>query len=133
MTDNQAVGIGTVVRDSFGPEGIVWSKKEPPAEEWTHAVVDEHAIAKIGPSVRWWGVMPFGGGYLRCPEPMLTRLRTATSEDFLLTADHAGVPGRLRLAKVFPDYVDLLLERRRNSETSSGWLRERGDEKRTGE
>ncbi len=109
----ELIAVGVVVRETLGREGIVLSREETPKQSWIDEQVDAEEIKKLGPNVQWWGVMPFRGGYLLCPEPMLTRLRSATYDDFLLAVDHTGVDGRLKLAKAFPQFVDQLLERRR--------------------
>jgi hypothetical protein len=96
--------------------GIVLSRESAPAQDWIEEQVDAQEIKKLGPDVRWWSVMPFRGGYLLCPEPMLTWLRPASYEDFLSVVEHTGVDGRLKLVKVFPHYVDLALEKRRQDE-----------------
>lgn len=108
----ERIAIGSVVRDSLRREGIVLSKEKPPARDWIEEQVDAEDIMKLGRDVEWWGVMPFTGGYLLCPEPMLTWLRSATYEDFLVAADHAGIEGRASLAKTFPHYVDEVLASR---------------------
>jgi hypothetical protein len=107
------VALGAVVRESLGREGIVLSREDTPPQTWLDEQVDADEVKKLGPDVRWWGVMPFRGGYLLCPEPMLTWLRPASFEDFLRAVEHTGVDGRLKLAKVFPQYVDHVLEQKK--------------------
>jgi len=117
MNEQHLIDIGAVVRDNLGREGIVLSREKAPPQEWIDEQIDADEVRKLGTMVNWWGVMPFDGGYLLCPEPMLTWLRVATYEDFVMVADHAGVEGRLSLVKVFPHYVNLLLEKRQNGKT----------------
>jgi hypothetical protein len=105
------IPIGTVVRDPFGRVGIVCKREPVPPDDWIDERVKADEIKKLG-EVSWFGVMPFGGGYVLFPEPMLERLRKATYEDFLSAVDGAGVPGRASLAKIFPDFVDRLLRER---------------------
>lgn len=105
--------MGAVVRDSMLREGIVLSKEAAPPPDWLEEQVNAEDIKALGPNIQWWGVMPFDGGYLLLPAPMLTRLRDASFEDFLRAVDHAGLEGRLGLAKVFPHYVDHVLKLRR--------------------
>ena len=109
---SDAVAIGAVVRDTLGREGIVLSKDDPPSQEWIDELIDADDVKKLG-RVQWWGVMPFEGGYLLCPEPMLTWLRAATYEDFLQAVEHAAIPGRFKLAKALPHFVDRVVESRR--------------------
>jgi len=111
----EPIAVGVVVRETLGREGIVLSREEAPTQTWIGEQVDAEEIKKLGPDVQWWGVMPFRGGYLLCPEPMLTWLRSASYDDFLLAVDHTGVDGRLKLAKAFPHFVDLLIEKGRGS------------------
>jgi len=80
--------------------------------------VNVQAIQALGADVPWWGVMPFDGGYLLQPEPLLTFLRDASFDDFLRAVDHAGLEGRLNLAKVFPHYVNRVLELRREAQSN---------------
>jgi hypothetical protein len=103
----QELSIGSVARDRFGREGIVCSGEEPPPKDWIDEQVGAEKIkAHEAASLRGWGVMPFSGGYLLCPEPELECLRMATYEDSLVAVETAGVPGRERLAKTFPHYAD---------------------------
>lgn len=111
MTKSE-MSIGSVVRDRFGREGIVCSKEANPPRDWLNEQVGADKIKAYGPDVRWWGVMPFAGGYLLCPEPELEWLRSATYDDFISAADTAGIPGRERLAKTFPHFVDRVLAER---------------------
>jgi len=111
--NREVISVGVVVRDSFGREGIVCSRGEAPAADWINEQVGSDKIRKLGRAVQWWGVMPFGGGYLLCPEPELEWLRPASYEDFLAAADTAGVDGGECLTKIFPHYVDRLLKERR--------------------
>jgi hypothetical protein len=106
------VSIGAVVRDRFGREGIVCSKEATPSEDWINEQVWFEKTTALGRDVQWWGVMPFGGGYLLCPEPELVWLRPASYEDFRALADTASIHGRERLAKTFPHFVDRLLKER---------------------
>jgi hypothetical protein len=106
------IHLGAVVRDSMGREGIVLSKEPEPPPDWLEDQANAEDIKALGPRIQWWGVMPFDGGYLLLPGPMLTRLRDASFDDFLRAVDHAGTEGRLSLAKVFPHYVDRVLELR---------------------
>ena len=55
-------------------------------------------------------------GIVLSRESALTWLRPASYEDFLSVVEHTGVDGRLKLVKVFPHYVDLALEKRRQDE-----------------
>ena len=106
------ISLGAVVRDRFGREGIVCSKEAPPSEDWLKEQVGVSDIRHLATETEWWGVMPFGGGYLLCPEPELEWLRSATFEDFLALVDTATVHGRERLAKLFPHFVERLLGER---------------------
>jgi hypothetical protein len=108
------IHLGAVVRDTMGREGIVLSREADPPRDWLEEQVNVEQIKSLGPNIEWWGVMPFDGGYLLLPGPLLTWLRNATFEDFLRTVDHAGLEGRLSLAKVFPHYVDHVLKLRAN-------------------
>lgn len=108
------IHLGGVVRDTMGREGIVLSREGGPPRDWLEEQVNVEQIKSLGPSIEWWGVMPFDGGYLLLPGPLLTWLRDATFEDFLRAVDHAGLEGRLGLAKVFPHYVDHVLRLRAN-------------------
>lgn len=108
------IDIGAVVRDRMGHEGIVLSKESDPPQDWLNEQLDP-AVKNLPATVQWWGVMPFDGGYLLCAEPLLTWLREITYDDFLQAADHAGLEGRLKLAKVFPHYVDLALKKRQTA------------------
>jgi hypothetical protein len=113
----EELSVGSVVRDRFGREGLICSRESTPPKDWIDEQVGAESIKMKGPaSVRWWGVMPFGGGYLLCPEPELEWLRVATYEDFLAAVDTAGIHGRERLAKTFPQYVDRLLAERRSGD-----------------
>jgi len=113
------ISTGAVVRDPFGREGIVCDKEPAPPEDWINEQAKAEEIRNLGP-VNWWGVMPFGGGYLLFPEPMLEWLRPASYEDFLAAADGANVPARESLAKMFPEYLNRLLSERRSRGASSG-------------
>jgi hypothetical protein len=118
MTKHE-LSIGSVVRDRFGREGIVCSSEEAPPKDWIDEQVGAENIEAHEPaSLQWWGVMPFSGGYLLCAELELEWLRVATYEDFLTAVETAGIPGRERLAKTFPHYVDRALAER-DSGTSS--------------
>src|SRR6266567_5158461 len=96
------ISIGSVVRDRFGREGIVCSKEDTPHQEWLEEQIGGDNIEAQAADVRWWGVMPFSGGYLLSPESELEWLRLASYEDFLAAVDTAAVPARERLAKSFP-------------------------------
>jgi len=113
MTES-LIRLGVVVRDPMGREGIVLSKEGDPPRDWLEEQVNVEQIKGLGPNIEWWGVMPFDGGYLLLPGPLLTWLREATFEDFLRAVDHAGLEGRLGLAKVFPHYVDHVLKLKAN-------------------
>lgn len=113
MTES-LIRLGVVVRDPMGREGIVLSKEGDPPRDWLEEQVNVEQIKGLGPSIEWWGVMPFDGGYLLLPGPLLIWLREATFEDFLRAIDHAGLEGRLGLAKVFPHYVDHVLKLKTN-------------------
>jgi len=104
------IQLGVVARDTRGREGIVLSKEPDPPRDWLEDQANLEEIKRLGPNVEWWGLMPLDGGYLLIPGPMLTWLREATFEDFLLAVDHAGIEGRFNLAKVFPHYVDHVLK-----------------------
>lgn len=106
------VSIGTVVRDRFGREGIVCSIEAKPSADWIKDQVGHEEIERLPPDTRWFGVMPFEGGYLRCPENELTWLRPAAYEDFLAVADEANPAGRERLVRTFPNFVNRLLAER---------------------
>ncbi len=110
--NEKSIEIGTVVRDSFGREGIVCSKEETPNENWINEQVGHEALKNIGTHMQWWGIMPFGGGYLLCPSIELIWIRFATYEDFLTLADTAGIHGRKKLVKIFPHFVKRLLQER---------------------
>lgn len=107
-----SISIGALVRDRFGREGIVCSTETTPPADWIREQVSHEEIERLAPDTRWWGVMPFAGGYLLCPETELTFLRPASYEDFLAVADTAGAAGRERLARTFPGFVDRLLAER---------------------
>jgi hypothetical protein len=115
--NREAISVGVVVRDSFGREGIVCSEEVAPAENWINEQIGSGEIRRSGGAVQWWGIMPFGGGYLLCPQPELQRLRPASYDDFLAAADTGGADGRECLAKIFPHYVDRLLKERRTGGT----------------
>ena len=116
MNDDLMFSVGVVVKDTFGREGIVCSSEGAPPKDWIDDQVAAKELKKLGPDVRWWGVMPFGGGYLLCPEPELKYVRQASYDDFVSAADTAGSHGRERLLKIFPEYVDRLLkEKQRDS------------------
>ena len=106
-----SISLGAVVRDSLGREGIVCSKEARPSQAWLKEQVNLSSDYRTT-EVQWWGVMPFGGGYLLCPEPELAWLRSATFEDFLTLVDTATVHGRERLAKLFPQFVDRVIGER---------------------
>ena len=111
---NQAmIKLGAVVRDRYGRIGIVCSKETAPAQDWIDEQLNSVDIKKLG-QTDWWGVMPFGGGYLLAPGPLLDHLRDATYDDFLTASETARAPGRKRLVKIFPSYVDRLLAERRS-------------------
>lgn len=103
---------GVVVRDTFGRVGIVLTRKPQPDEKWIDDQVNSTDIKRLG-STEWWGVMPLDGGFARAPSPLLTYLREATYEDFILAADNANSAGRKYLIEVFPTFVDRLLADRR--------------------
>ena len=104
--------IGVVVRDSRGQIGIVREPEPAPSKHWIDEQRDAAVIKALGPT-QWWGVLPFDGGYVLSPEPLLEVLREATHEDFLAAVDAANVPARAHLAKMFPQYVDRILAERR--------------------
>jgi hypothetical protein len=106
-----AVKLGAVVRDSYGQAGIICTEEPEPPSDWIDHQLDVERIKALG-KTNWWGISPFGGGYLLVAEPLLTYLRAATYEDFLEVADTAGVVGRQRLAEIFPHYVNRLLTER---------------------
>lgn len=110
-----AISIGDVVRDRFGREGIVCTLEPEPSSDWKREQVGGAEIEKLPRDTRWWGVLPFGGGYLLCPDVELSRLRRASYDDFLAAVDTAGPSGRTRLALTFPDFVDQLLANRKGS------------------
>lgn len=103
---------GVVARDWYGRSGIVGEPESVPTEDWIDEQRNAAVIWALG-STQWWGIMPFEGGYALSPAPLLEVLREATYEDFLAAADYANVPGRARLAKMFPDYVERVLAERR--------------------
>jgi hypothetical protein len=109
------ISIGSVVRDRFGREGIVCSREDTPSRGWLREQIGAEKLEVLGPATQWWGVMPFSGGYLLCPESELEWLRPVSYEDFLAAVDTAETGGRERLAKTFPRYVDRLLAERRAS------------------
>jgi hypothetical protein len=110
------VKLGMLVRDDFGRQGIVCSRKERPPEGWINEQLHADDIRKLAPSVSWWGVMPLDGGLVLIPEPMMEVLRRASYEDFLAAVEHANVAGRQYLATLFPEYVDRVLADRRAAE-----------------
>ena len=98
-----------LVRDPHGRTGIVFERKERPAESWIRDQENVDDIRRLPGSVSWWSVLPLTGGLVLIPEPMLEVLRPATYEDFLAAADGANVAGRKYLALIFPEYVDRAL------------------------
>jgi hypothetical protein len=106
-----AIRIGVVVSDWYGRFGIVCERRSKPSEDWIGEQINSKDIEKLG-ETGWWGVMPLDGGFSWAPGPHLTYVREATYEDFLQAADFANSAGRETLLKVFPDYVNRLLEER---------------------
>lgn len=103
------IDIGSVVQDPFGRVGIVCSSEPRPPQAWIEEQVRSDEIRALG-DVRWFGVLPFGGGYVLWPEPLLMNIRVASYDDFLAAADSAGPSGREKLVRIFPDFVSRLLE-----------------------
>jgi hypothetical protein len=108
---DSAIKLGAVVRDSFGQIGIVCTEEPEPPSDWIDEQLDVERIKSFG-KTNWWGISPFGGGYLLVAEPLLTYVRDATYDDFLEVADTAGVASRKRLVEIFPHYVNQLLAER---------------------
>jgi len=103
------IQVGAVVRDQFGREGIVLAPDAPPSPAWLSAHVEFDFLRALGPDVPWWGVLPFGGGYLLCAAPVLTYLRAATYDDFLMAADAASADARATLSRVLPHHTATFL------------------------
>lgn len=99
---------GFLVQDPLGRRGVLCSREQPPERAWiAEHVKAEEILALEAPE--WWGVIPFGGGFLLWPGALLEGLRPAAYEDFLAAADGANPAGREKLALLFPQYVDRLL------------------------
>ena len=110
--NSSIIKLTSVVRDRYGRVGIVCSREPEPSKGHVDQLLDSEPIKKLG-KTDWWGVMPFGGGYLLCAGPLLQYIREATYEDFIQASDTAGPHGRERLVKLFPNFVDRLLSERR--------------------
>jgi hypothetical protein len=113
--ESPVIKLGVVVRDRYGQTGIVLTKEATPAQDWIDDQLAADDIKSLGPT-EWWGVMPFGGGYLLVPGPLLVYLRDATYEDFLTAAESARASGRERLAKIFPDYLERVVAERQRTQ-----------------
>lgn len=111
------VRTGLLVMDAFNREGLVCEQRERPPEDWIRDQRNVEDIRRLPPDVRWWAVMPLTGGLVIAPEPMLTVIRPATYEDFLLAADNANIAGRKSLALIFPEYVDRAVAKRQRGGT----------------
>lgn len=119
--EDERIRLGVVVR-SLGPfpfDGIVCEKDVPPPDDWIDEQVDADVLRRLGDKngISWWGVLPFSGGMALCPEPLLSFLRPASYDDFLRAADTANPPARHRLVKLFPEFVNRLLEERKRNLT----------------
>ena len=79
---------------------------------WIDDQLNVDEIKRLG-STEWWGVLPFSGGGLLAPGPLLTFVRDATHDDFLRATDAANVHARKTLAELFPDYLNRVLTERR--------------------
>lgn len=109
------IDLGSVVQDPFGRVGIVCSLEPRPPQDWIEEQIKVNEIKALG-DVRWFGVLAFGGGYLLWPEPLLVNIRVASYDDFLAAANSAGPTGRERLVRIFPDFVNRLLQETRRRE-----------------
>ena len=106
---------GMLVRDPNGRTGIVFERRERPAEGWIKDQENVEAIRHLPRNTTWWSVLPLTGGLVIIPEPMLEVLRPAAYEDFLAAVDGANIAGRKYLALIFPEYVDRIITERQAS------------------
>ncbi|MEM7349538.1 MAG: hypothetical protein AAF657_01945 [Acidobacteriota bacterium] len=97
---------GIVVVDDHQRTGIVRQKEPRPPAEWLAQLAHAEQVAALPIDVQWWGILPLTGGYVLCPEPLLTPQRKATYEDFLTAVDHGNSAARRSLAKLFPEFTE---------------------------
>jgi hypothetical protein len=100
-----AIVPGLVVVDDHKRTGIVRQKEGRPSAKWLAELDHADEVAALPADVPWWGILPLTGGYILCPQPLLTAVRQATYDDFLVAVDHANEAARRSLAELFPEFV----------------------------
>jgi len=105
------VEIGDVVRDNYGRSGIVVREEPPPDQSWVDAQSDSR-VNSVDRACRWLGILPFDGGLLIAPEPLVERVRRADADDIRTVAAEANSHGIKLLVEALPNAVLELLRDR---------------------
>lgn len=90
-------------------EILLVRRVQKPSREWLAEQVDRRVAALA--DAAWWGAMPFTGGYILVPEPLLRYKRIPTYDDLMQIIDHANKEARRTIAQLFPDLVQTALKR----------------------
>ena len=93
----------------YGREVLLIRRERKPSQRW----LDEQVDRRVKPLADspWWGAMPFTGGYILVPEPLLRYKRIPTYKDLMVIIDHANKDARKTVAQLFPDLVEAVLKK----------------------
>lgn len=96
-----ALSPGDLIVDNYGREGIVLWRDKTPRKKWLSIQEDERV--KTIRTKQWWLVMPLmSGGSVIVPEPLVSFIRRATTEDAagVVALNEASY---VTLVRLFPD------------------------------
>ena len=74
------IQIGDIITDNYELMGIVLEREGKPTDEWLELQNDER-MRQQPEDVKWWSVLPFTGGAVCIPEPLMVKERRATIDD----------------------------------------------------
>jgi hypothetical protein len=104
-----------LIVDNWDREGIVVEQLKRPAAGWL-ADQSDPRMREMPDGTTWWLVLDVRGGSVIVPEPLARFVREATIEDAMRAVEYANEHSLRTLGQLFPELVQLAVERRRRGD-----------------